>query len=293
MSSSSSHRSAHDRAVLRVALGEYDTGWHDPDASLARAEALIANARRAGARLVVLPEMATTGFSMESATIAEPVTGTSVTRLATMAEDHDVWLLAGVATKAADESARSDSSAACAYNSALLFSPRGLLTAVYHKQRLFPLGGEDRRYLAGGGPLVVDIDGVRLSPLICYDLRFPELFRAIAARVDLFVIIANWPVERREHWDVLVRARAIENQCYVVAVNRTGSGGGLSYNGGSVAYDPWGEEAPSILPAATHIPRIVEIDAAAVAELRTRYPFLPAEELGMGTAGTISEAPAR
>ncbi len=268
---------------LRVALGEYDTGWHDPAGSLARAEALIARARRAGARLVVLPEMATTGFSMQSADIAEPMNGPSVSRLAQIASANGVWILAGVATTGVDAD---ESHVACAYNSAILFTPTGQVGAVYHKQKLFAYAGEDQSYRAGHGPLVVDIDGVRVSPFICYDIRFPELFRPLADRVDAFLIVANWPQKRRLHWDVLVRARAIENQCYVVAVNRTGTAGGQEYDGGSVAYGPFGELLPSIAGAGDSL-QVVELDPRAVADVRSKYPFLRDQGTVAGDADSV------
>ncbi len=254
---------------LRVALGEYDTGWHDPAGSLTRAEALVARARRAGARLVVLPEMATTGFSMQSGEVAEPMNGPSVTRLAQIAAAHGLWILAGVATSGVDGD---ESHAVCAYNSAILLTPNGQPGAVYHKQKLFAYAGEDQSYRSGAGSLIIDIDGVRISPFICYDLRFPELFRAVADRVDAIVVVANWPKERRAHWDVLVRARAIENQCYVVAVNRTGNAGGLEYDGGSVAYGPWGEPLASM--SSDDAIQVVELDPRRVADVRSKYPFL-------------------
>ncbi|HEX2777979.1 MAG TPA: nitrilase-related carbon-nitrogen hydrolase, partial [Gemmatimonadaceae bacterium] len=111
--------------------------------------------------------------------------------------------------------------------------------------------------------------GVRIAPFVCYDLRFPELFRSVARETDAFVLVANWPASRRAHWDVLTRARAIENLAYMIAVNRVGRAGGLDYDGGSVAYDPWGERLTTIGD-----PPIVEIDPSRVAEVRTRYPFL-------------------
>lgn len=257
------------RSPLRVALGEYDTGWHDPEGSLVRAEALVARARRAGARVVVLPEMATTGFSMESTSVAEPITGSSVVRLGEIAGAHDVWILAGVATRGVE-----DAGVACAYNSALLFAPTGRLHAAYHKQRLFAYAGEHRSYRPGAGPLIVEIEGVRVSPFICYDLRFPELFRAVAPRVDAFLLVANWPASRRTHWDVLVRARAIENQCYMIAVNRVGTADNLDYDGGSAAYGPWGDPATVVAGGSGGVPQIVEVDPALVADVRKRYPFL-------------------
>ena len=239
---------------LRVALGEYDLGWQDASGSLARASDVVARAAAAGARLVALPEMATTGFTMDTSH-ATPIEGGDAARLAELASAHAVWLVAGVAARDADGP----------FNAAIVADPAGSIVAVYRKQKLFAYGGEHDSYVPGDRPVVVDVEGVRIAPFICYDLRFPELFREVAADVDAFILVANWPAARRAHWDVLTRARAIENQTYFVAVNRTGSGGGIEYDGGSVAYDPWGDRLHG---------SVVEIDTQRVASIRERYPFL-------------------
>jgi omega-amidase len=256
-----------EAAPLRVALGEYDTGWHDPELSLARARDVVERATAAGAQLVVLPEMAATGFTMESARMAEPLSGPAASAFAALARTHGVHLLAGVATRAPDGAGEAF------YNSALLFAPDGALVAEYRKQRLFRYAREQDAYAAGDAPLVAVVNGVRIAPFICFDLRFPELFRAVSAEVDAIVLIANWPAARRAHWDVLVRARAIENQCYMVAVNRTGEGGGLAYDGGSVAYDPWGDPLLSAVGVDAGV-RCVEVDPRVVTRIRSRYPFV-------------------
>ena len=246
--------------TLRVALGEYDTGWHDAPASLARATQLVRAAAAEGAALVVLPEMCTTGFTMD-ATQAQPLDGSSAAALAALARGSRVHLLAGLAAH--------DATDGRAVNVAALFDEEGGRIATYRKQRVFAYAGEDAVYTPGTTPTCVTVHGLRLATFVCYDLRFPELFRAVAREVDAMIVIANWPAARRPHWDVLVRARAIENQCYVVAVNRTGDGGGLAYDGGSVAYDPWGDRL-----AVTGAVPCVDLDAARVTEVRTAYPFL-------------------
>ena len=261
MSTRASNSSGAD-ATLRVALGEYDTGWLEPDGSLDRAAVCVERAASSGARLVVLPEMCTTGFTMEPKRWAEGIDGPSFARLSTLAATHDVWLMAGLAM-------RTESGYA---NVAAVFNPDGSLVATYVKQRLFGMGGEIEHYQAGSAAAVIDIDGVRVSPFVCYDLRFPELFRAAAPWSDLIVVVANWPAARRAHWDALLLARAIENLVYVVGVNRTGLAGGIQYDGGSAAYDPWG------LPVAQHLadssPSVVNVSAARVATIRADYPFL-------------------
>ena len=248
---------------LRVALGEYDTGWHDPAASLARASELINSALRRHARLVVLPEMCTTGFTMEPEHWAESLDGPSVEALRSFAGTRGIWILAGLSLREAPDRAT---------NAAVLFDADGGIAAVYRKQRLFGHGGEHEHYQPGDAPLVATIDGVRVAPFVCYELRFPELFRAVATEVDAMIVIANWPAQRRSHWDVLTRARAIENQCYVIAVNRTGEGGDAVYDGGSVAFDPWGESIG--IGGGEGSPRVVDVDPARVERVRSRYPFV-------------------
>jgi len=252
---------------LGVALGEYDTGWHDPAASLARAREVVRAGARTGAKLVVLPEMCTTGFTMDAAQ-AEPLEGPSVRALSALAAEVKVHLLAGVAVREeADGTTR-------AVNGALLFSDTGERLAIYRKQRVFAYAGEHEVYTPGTEPVIAEVRGVRVAPLVCYDLRFPELFRAVAKQVDLIVVIANWPAKRRPHWDALIRARAIENQCYVVAVNRTGTAGGITYDGGSAAFDPWGEPLLPAGVAASPGVSCVDVDPARVRAVRDEYPFL-------------------
>ena len=254
-------------STLRVALGEYDIGWQNPEQSLARAEALVRDASARGAQLVVLPEMCATGFTMDAERWAEPLSGDRADRLRAIARQARVWVIAGLAARDADG----------AKNAAVVIDPSGAVEAVYYKQRLFGYGGEDGPYHPGDEPVVVTVGGVRLSPFVCYDLRFPELFRAVAREVDAIVLIANWPTARRAHWDILVRARAIENQCYMIAVNRTGEGGAIAYNGGSAAYDPWGE--PLVGSGSPSAP-IVEVRTSEVDRIRRKFPFL--EDLRQG-----------
>lgn len=250
---------------VRVLLGEYDTGWHEPDASLARAAALVGRAAQAGCALAVLPEMFLTGFTMEPAAQAEPLEGPHLRTLGDLARETGVAVLASVARR------EGEGDGASYRNTVVLARADGAVEALYDKQRLFAYGGEQAHYEAGtASPRIVDVDGVRVAAFVCYDLRFPELFRAVAADADAMVVVANWPATRRTHWDVLLRARAIENQCWVLGVNRTGTGGRLAYDGGSAAWDPWGERADEARDGL----RIAEVDAARVAEVRERYPFL-------------------
>ena len=247
---------------LVVALGEYDVGWHDPVRSLREAEKVVLRAAAAGARLVALPEMAPTGFTMDAeqaVALESPTVGT----LRAIASRHRVWLIAGVALR--------EGAGARPTNAALAIDSSGEIAAVHRKQRLFAYGREHDHYRAGDDATVVTIEGVRVALFICYELRFPELFGAVAKEVDAMVVIANWPAARRAHWDLLLRARAVENQCAVIGVNRTGAGGGLEYDGGSAAWGPWGDP---LARAGGGEPHLARIDVAEVARIRERYPFL-------------------
>ena len=252
---------ADSNATLRVALGEYDTLWLDKDKSLDRAATCVERAAGHGARLVVLPEMCSTGFTMEPEKWAEALDGPTFVRLSTMAAVNETYVIAGVAMR----------EAVGFQNVAVLFDPAGSLIASYAKQRLYHPGGEHDHYVAGRATEVIDVDGVRVSPFICYELRFPEMFRSVAPWSDLIVVMANWPASRRAHWDTMLKSRAIENLSYVVGVNRTGEADGITYDGGSVAFDPWGDRADKSFAGS---PNIVDVSTAHVAEVRRKYPFL-------------------
>lgn len=246
--------------ILRVALGEYDTGWHDPATSLERAEAIVARAAASQVDLVVLPEMCNTGFTMDAAGYAEPLDGASVRELERISTKHGVTLLAGIPTRHGTRF----------FNSAVVIAPGRGLSGEYRKQRLFRYATEHSTYTPGNGPFVASLHGVRVAIFICFDLRFPELFQAVARDVDAIVVIANWPSARQSHWDTLLRARAIESQAYLIGVNRIGSADGLLYAGGSAAYGPWGELMASGSES------IVVIDADVVEDARTVFPFVDA-----------------
>jgi predicted amidohydrolase len=158
-------------------------------------------------------------------------------------------------------------------NSLLVAGPDGT-THRYDKIHPFSYAGEHERFAPGVDDVVVEIEGVRWGLTVCYDLRFADQYWRVGTQVDAYLVVANWPASRREHWKALLRARAIENQAYVVGVNRVGSGGAegdLDYAGDSLILDPLGNE----LAAASLEPTMLlaDIDAARVAEVRERFPF--------------------
>ena len=251
--------------IITIGLGEYDTGWHNPEASLAAATRVATHAAAFGARVVVLPEMTTTGFTMDTER-AVTLDSRDVSLLRAMASRLGIWLIAGVALREPD-----GEGATCVHNAALAIDPEGEIVAIHRKQRMFAFAGEDASYRAGTEGTIVTIDGMRFGLFVCYELRFAELFADVAADVSGMIVIANWPATRRAHWDALLRARAIENQCVVLGVNRTGIAGGLTYDGGSAAFDAWGDRIDPATPGGV---RIVTLDATKVAAIRTRFPFL-------------------
>lgn len=157
------------------------------------------------------------------------------------------------------------------FNTALLFRPDGS-SISYRKMHLFSFGDETRRYNGGSQLVSENVLGVRCSLFICYDLRFPIPFFSLAPQTDLFIVMANWPASRREHWLTLLRARAIESQCYVVGVNRVGAGGGLVYAGDSALFAPDGTQLA--LLGDTPAVATANVDSKAVATWRETFPAL-------------------
>jgi predicted amidohydrolase len=196
--------------------------------------------------------------------IAEPADGPSTTFLVDQAAAHQVWLCGSVPTRHGADGLPT--------NRLVLAGPAGELHH-YDKVHPFSYAGEHEHYAAGDRVITVDVEGVRVTPFVCYDLRFGDEFWAAAADTDLYVVVANWPAARRAHWRVLLPARAIENQAYVLGVNRVGSGDGVDYVGDSMVVDPFGE-----LLARADSPEeqlvIADVDPARVQDVRDRYPFL-------------------
>ena len=248
---------------MKVAAVQHDIVWEDRDANLERLGPMIAAAAAQGARLVVLSEMFSTGFSMATDLIAEPADGPSTQFLVNEARRHNVWVTGSIPERPAG--------ADRPFNQLVLAAPDGAVNR-YAKIHPFGYGAEHEHYAAGDAFLTVDVEDVRCSFFVCYDLRFADEFWPLAFETDCYVVPANWPRSRRAHWSALLRARAIENQAYVVGVNRVGDGGGLTYAGDTVIIDPLGDE----LANAGEAERVVtaEVDATRVTEIRTRFPFL-------------------
>jgi predicted amidohydrolase len=244
-----------------VAGIQLDIAWEDPDENFRRVEPLAAAAADGGARVIALPEMFATGFSMRSELMANSAEATRAF-LADLATRNRAWIVAGFAEPGKNRPAN-----ACA-----IYGPTGSEKLHYRKIHPFTLAGEPEHYEAGHNLQTIEIEGLRVTPLICYDLRFPELFRAAANRTDLFVVIANWPERRSHAWRTLLAARAIDCQAYVLGINRVGEGDGHPYRGDSTLLDPWGATLATLALEEGVVSG--EVDAAVVAKARQHFSFL-------------------
>jgi predicted amidohydrolase len=214
---------------LRVTLVQTDLAWEDRATNLKNlAETIGAQADHGD--LIVLPEMFATGFSMAPQALAETMTGESVQWLHQIATSAGSTVTGSLMIEDGGH-----------YHNRLFWvSPDGV-QATYDKKHLFTFAGEDKVYTPGETPLQVSLKGWQIRPSICYDLRFPVWTRNRAPFYDLAIFVANWPAKRAAHWRSLLKARAIENQSYVVGVNRVGrDGNGHEYLGDSMAIDPLG-----------------------------------------------------
>jgi predicted amidohydrolase len=253
---------------MKVAAIQHDIAWQDGPATRLRMEPMIAQAAAANARLIVLAEMFATGFSMDTDAISEDQGGPNEQFLRDLAQQYDVWLIGSVAqwidSSVAGQTRR-------AVNVAVVAGPQGELHR-YSKIHPFTYDGEHEHFAAGTDFLTVKIDDLRVSVFICYDLRFADEFWQRALETDLYVVPANWPEPRREHWRALLRARAIENQAYVLGCNRVGTVGSKVYTGDSAIIDPLGRTLAEASWVETVL--IADVDPDEVGSVRNQFPFL-------------------
>ncbi len=218
---------------MKVALVSLDQEWEDKASNLQCCRALTARAAALGADLVIFPEMTLTGFTMNTAVSAEHAEHSpTIKSFAEIARNNQVGLIAGVVLRSGEKVS----------NTLVAFSRDGIEQARYTKIHPFSFAGEDRFFQPGKSLAKMQLTDLKLGFSICYDLRFPELYSALAKDCDVLVNIANWPKRRLKHWRTLLQARAIENQTYFIGVNRIGiDGNGLEYERSSMIIDPNGE----------------------------------------------------
>jgi omega-amidase len=294
---------------VKISVVQHDIAWEDGPATRERLRPLVAQAAAAGSRLVALTEMYATGFSMATDRIAEEPGGPNEAFCVAQAREHGVWLAASVSQREPGSASgagvphgsgagvprghsgagvprghsgagvpRGHSGAGVPQNTArarnvgLLVSPAGQVHR-YAKIHPFSYADENKYYEAGDKTLTVDVEGLRVSLLICYDLRFADTFWGLAGETDCYLVVANWPQPRREHWRALLVARAIENQAYVVGANRVGlAPKDLSYSGDSRIVDPLG----TVLAEAAYVETVLtaDVEPQRVAQVRRDLPFL-------------------
>ena len=247
---------------MYINLVQYSPVWENKEANKEKIIKLISSGLIKES-VLILPEMTLTGFTMKSNVFAEDLKGESFQFFAKTAIDNDVHVIGGLIEK--DEGSF--------YNTLILVNPLGELLASYRKIHPFSYSGENKFYTPGNNTIITEINGWKTGLSICYDLRFPELFRQYAKqKVELIIVIANWPDTRIGQWKILLCARAIENQCYVAAVNRVGDDPRLHYNGCSCIFDPMGNEV-AFLP---DLEKIIsgDISKENVNQVRNKFPFL-------------------
>jgi len=246
---------------MKIGLVQYNPVWEDKKANSEKIIRLISDMN--GIDLFLFPEMTLTGFTMKSESVAEGIQGESFRFFSGLAKEKSCNIIAGIVEKKNNR----------CYNTLIHIKPDGKLVKLYRKIHPFSYSTEDEHYNAGARPAMSKIRKWKIGLTICYDLRFPELFRKYGKkRAHIIVNIANWPDTRIEHWRTLLKARAIENQCYIIGVNRVGDDPKLHYPGYSSVFDPMGNE---IISAADDEKVLsVELNKEYVREVREKYPFL-------------------
>jgi predicted amidohydrolase len=247
---------------MNIGLIQYSPVWEDKDANKEKITSLLKE-ENSDVDLLIFPEMTLTGFSMRSEIYAEEIEGESFAYFASLAEKFECDIIAGII----------ENRSAKYFNTLIHIEKNGKLKNHYHKIHPFSFSDEDKHFSAGDKPVITTIDDWKIGLSICYDLRFPELYRLYEKdEVHLMVNCANWPDTRIEHWRTLLKARAIENQCYVAGINRVGKDPKLNYTGFSCVYGPMGEE----IVAVEYEERIIftEIAKTKVTEVRSKLPFL-------------------
>jgi omega-amidase len=248
--------------TLRVTLVQADLAWHDARANRRNFERTLAPL--AGQTdLIVLPEMFTTGFTMAAQVVAEPARGPTIEWLRETAGRLNAVITGSIVTQESGSY----------FNRLIWMRPDGSHES-YDKRHLFRMAHEDRHYSAGTYRLTVELNGWIICPLVCYDLRFPVWSRnsiGSDASYDVLLYVANWPERRRHAWQTLLKARAIENLCYCIGVNRVGKDGNdVDYSGDSAAIDFLGQ--PMTEPSESEFVATVSLDRTALDAFRNKFP---------------------
>lgn len=257
---------------LSFTLIQTELYWEDKAANLAMLQQKIA-AMPKHSGIVILPEMFSTGFTMNAEALAEAMDGPTVLWMKEVAASYKIIL-----TGSMIYSSKGEDNSVSFFNRLIWMLPNGQY-GFYDKRHLFAFAGEEKYYSAGNKRLIASVNGWKINLQICYDLRFPVWARQSLGEADaepeydVLVYIANWPERRSHAWKTLLQARAIENQCYVIGVNRTGSDGNdIQYNGDSMIVDPLGE----VLYHKSKLEDVftITLEKKQLQEIRQNFPFL-------------------
>ena len=247
---------------MKIGLVQYDPVWEHKEKNMERIRHILSDFT-SHPDLLIFPELTLTGFTMRSRSFAESLHDKTYTFFSNLALSIKSGIIFGMIENRQGQF----------YNSAVYLNKRGEIVDCYRKIHPFSFTGENRFYNAGVEPVMITLDGFKIGLTICYDLRFPELFRRYGMQnCDGIINIANWPVQRIAHWQVLLKARAIENLSYIFACNRVGNDKSNLYPGGSQIVSPTGQ----LLLEANDQPGlfICDVDMSQTVSVRAEFPFL-------------------
>jgi predicted amidohydrolase len=243
---------------LIIGIAQINIVWEDARENMKKVGEFVKKASKSNVELVLFPEMALTGFTMniQKLLLSE---NEIINWIKKVALNNNVNIGLGFAVKV-DEKGE---------NKYVIVSKEGNILVQYIKIHPFSFGGEDKKYYSGNKICPFKIGEFKITPFICYDLRFPEIFQAASKAAQIITVAASWPKDREEHWITLLKARAIENQCYIIGINRVGEGDNLHYSGASIFVNPNGEILNEINSEETLIVSNIEMDS--ITEIKNKF----------------------
>jgi len=244
---------------MKIALCQYDIKWEDKEANKKKIGDLLGDCKRVQEiDWLIFSEMTLSGFTMN--TSVSELTDEDRAFFAGLAAEYNINISYGGVEKGR--------------NNLITLDRKGRRVNTYSKIHLYSFGGEDKHYSPGSKQEVFELEGLRVMPAVCFDLRFPYIFWNMATKADVYVVIAAWPMRRAEQWMTLLRARAVENQAYCIGVDRIGMEGKVEYSGNSMCYDPLGKIVLDSGTAGGIFIADAPLDRGLVAKTRERFPFL-------------------
>lgn len=249
--------------TMKISLFQFNPEWENKISNKKKITEILKK-NNLTTDILIFPEMTLTGFSMNSKNLAETINSSdSIHFFSHLALNYNCDVICGIILNENNNF----------YNSLIHFDKQGKIKKIYRKIQLFSFSKEENFYSAGKESVITFWDDWKIGLSICYDLRFPELFRFYGKeKVDLIINIANWPTTRIKHWKILLQARAIENLCYVVGVNRVGNDPTAEYNGFSSVFNPWGEEIISVQNEENIF--TIALDKEIINQVRNKFHFL-------------------